>query len=72
MIGLVLTQGWKVHMETPYLMDTGSLPMQRMEPEAIKVRWHPYTSSLLFNTTHAHGVPKQMMPWETCTFWAQS
>ena len=46
-------------------MDTGSLPIQRMEPEAVKVRWHPYTLSLLFNTTHAHGVPKQMMPWET-------
>ena len=53
-------------------MDTGSPPIQRMEPEAVKVRWHPYMMSLLFNTTHAHGVPKQMMPWESCTFWAQS
>ena len=38
-------------------MDAWSLPIPRMEPEAIKVRWHPYTSSFLFNTTRAHGSP---------------
>ena len=44
-------------------------PIQRTEPEAIKVRWLYYMSSLLFNTTHGHGVPEQMMLWKTFPFW---
>lgn len=40
------------------LMDTGSLPIQRMEPEAIKVRWPRYMSSLLFNTSPCTRSPR--------------
>ena len=41
-------------------------------PEVVQVKWHPYTSSPLFNTTQIHRVPDQMMPWETCPLWAHS
>ena len=53
-------------------MDTGTLPIQGTEPEAVKVRRQPYTPSLLFNTTQTHSVPEPMLPWAPGPVWAHS